>query len=58
MLIKQKVQEQIALLPDTFSLDYLVEKLILIEKIEIGIAQSDNNEVISDEELDREIEKW
>lgn len=58
MLIKQKVQEQIALLPETFSLDELVEKLILIEKIERGIVQSDNGDVISEEDLEREIEKW
>lgn len=58
MLIKKKVQEQIALLPDKFSIDELVEKLILIEKIEKGISQSEKGEVLSEEDLEREIEKW
>ncbi|MGB1316324.1 MAG: hypothetical protein ACPG4Y_09910, partial [Chitinophagales bacterium] len=58
MLLREKVQEQIALLPEKFSLDELVEKLILIEKIQKGIHQSENDEVTSDEDLDREISKW
>jgi hypothetical protein len=36
----------------------LVEKLILIEKIENGIMQSEKGEIITDAELDKEIEKW
>ncbi len=58
MLTKLKVQKQIENLPDEFSLDLLVEKLILLQKIEKGIEQSDNNDVISEEELDKEIEEW
>lgn len=57
-LTKSKVQEQIESLPDEFSLDLLVEKLILLQKIENGIKQSDNDEVVSEEELDKEIEEW
>jgi hypothetical protein len=35
-----------------------VEKMILLDKIEKGIKQADSNQLISEEELDREIEKW
>jgi len=58
MLTKTNLKKQIEKLPDEFSIDELVERLILIEKIERGNKQSENDEVISESELDREIEKW
>ena len=41
-----------------FSVDDFVDKLILVEKTERGIRRSINGEVISEDELDIEIEKW
>jgi hypothetical protein len=41
-----------------FSKDELVERLILLEKIEIGIKQSDNGEIITEAEMENEIKKW
>lgn len=58
MLIKAKVLKAIKQLPDEFSIDEMVDKMILLEKIEIGLAQSENGNVISDENLDKEIAKW
>ena len=58
MLTKVMLKEQIDEFPDEFSIDELVEKLILIEKIETGNKQSENDEIISDGEMDNEIEKW
>lgn len=58
MLTKKRRKEQIEKFPDQFSIDELVEKLILIEKIENGNKQSENGEVITDSELDLGIEKW
>jgi len=58
MLTKTNLKKQIEKLPDEFSIDELVERLILVEKIERGNKQSENGEVISESELDRDIEKW
>jgi hypothetical protein len=58
MLTKTKLKEQIEKFPEEFSIDELIENLILLEKIEIGNRQSDNGEVISDAEMENEIEKW
>ena len=58
MLTKTKLKEQIDKFPENFSIDELIERLILIEKIELGNKQSENGEVITDAELDKEIEKW
>jgi hypothetical protein len=58
MLTKSRVKEQIDLLPDEFSIDELVDRLILIEKIARGERQSVENETISDDQLEIEMEKW
>ncbi|MDY0343478.1 MAG: hypothetical protein RBR28_07890 [Lentimicrobium sp.] len=58
MLTKARIKEQIDKLPENFSLDELIERLVLIEKIESGNKQSENGKVISEEEMDNEIEKW
>ncbi|MBE9468577.1 MAG: hypothetical protein IMY72_09725 [Bacteroidetes bacterium] len=58
MLTKGRLKEQIEKFPEKFSIDELVEKLILIEKIETGNKQSENGEVISESEMENEIEKW
>lgn len=58
MLTKKIVESHLSELPEEFSIDELMERLILIEKIETGISQSDNGEVISDAQLDIELEKW
>ena len=58
MITKTKLKEQIDQLPEEFSIDDLVERLILIEKIDRGNHQSEKGEVISESALDKEIEKW
>ncbi len=57
MLTKSKVKEQIELLPEEFSIDELVNRLILMEKIERAEKQSQKGEVLSEEELDQEMAK-
>lgn len=58
MITKSKLKEQIESFPDQFSIDDLIERLILVEKIESGINQSANDEIVSESELDKEINKW
>ena len=58
MLLKEKVIESLNKLPESFSIDDLIEKLIIIDKIEIGNQQSLKGEILSENELNQEIEKW
>jgi hypothetical protein len=58
MLTKTTLKQQIENFPEHFSIDELVERLILIEKIDEGNKQSENGEVISESDLNKEIEKW
>lgn len=58
MLTKEKVKETIDKFPDEFSIDELVEKLIFLDKIERGNAQSERGEIASEEQLEQEMKKW
>ena len=58
MLTKTILKKQIEKFPEEFSLDELIENLILMEKIETGNRQSEKGEVISEVEMENEIKKW
>lgn len=57
-MTKDKVLEIVNALPAEFALDYLIERLILVEKIEEGIRQSRNGETVSHEEVKRIVQSW
>jgi hypothetical protein len=58
MITKTKLKEQIDSFPEQFSIDDLIERLILVEKIEKGKIQSEDGEVLSESDFDKEIDKW
>jgi len=58
MLTKEKVLKTITEMPDTFSVDDLLDRLVLLQKIENGIAQSDAGETVSVEEAKEALNKW
>jgi hypothetical protein len=58
MTTKDKIINGIKNLPDTVSIDDILDQIILVEKIEKGIYQSDNNQVVPDEELEKRLGKW
>ena len=58
MLVKNIVLDSINNLPEKFSIDELMEKLIVLNRVQIGDKQSLENSVVNEAELDNEIEKW
>ena len=58
MLTKEKLTKTINNLPDSFTIDELIEQLIFIEKIEDGYQQSEEGKVISNEDVKSMIDKW
>jgi len=58
MITKTKLIETIDKFPETFSIDELIEKAMLIDKIERGDEQSKKGNTISEEELEKEMQKW
>jgi len=58
MLTKEKVISTINNLEEPFTLDDVLDKILFIEKIEKGIEQSEKEQVISDEDLDKKVQLW
>ena len=58
MITKEKLQEHISKFPDKINIDELIDRLVFIDKLEKRIQASDKNEVISEEELEKDIQQW
>jgi hypothetical protein len=58
MITKTQLKQSIEKLPERFTLDELMDKVILLDKIETGNDQSEKGQTISEEELDKEMAKW
>lgn len=58
MISKEKLLKHIEKFPEEMSLEELIERLILVEKLEKRIEESEKREVISEDQLKREMEEW
>ena len=58
MLTKDIVNKTINTLPDSFTIDELIDQLIFMEKVEEGYQQSEAGNVISNEDVKLVIDKW
>ena len=58
MITKEKLNRTINNLPESFTIDELIDQLIFIEKVEEGYQQSEEGKVISNEDVKLMIDKW
>lgn len=58
MISKEMLLEAINRLPEKFSIDDFLDELMVIQKIEKGLQQSKNDEVISDDDLEKQLPEW
>ena len=57
MLTKDSVINNIEKMPNEFSIDELVERLLFVDAIEKGIKQDESNEVFTTKELKQKLGK-
>ena len=55
---KDKVIDTVNELPQNFELDELMEKLIFIEKVELGLQQVEQGKVVSNEKAKEIARQW
>ncbi len=55
---KQSLVQVVNELPQEFSLDDLMEKLVVLEKIESGLNDVRNGRTVSHEKVKKEVKKW
>jgi Zn-dependent alcohol dehydrogenase len=58
MLTKELVNSQIKEMPNEFTLDELIERLLVVEKVNQGLNEVELGKTISEEELDKKMAKW
>lgn len=58
MLTLEKITTAAKDLPAEFSIDQLVDKLILLEKIEEGLGQAERGETYTTEEARQLLKQW
>ncbi len=58
MITKTKLKETIDKFPEEITIDELIEKIVIMDKIDRGNKQSEKGETISEEDLDKEMSKW
>lgn len=58
MLKKEHLVNSLKDMPEQFSIDELMDRLILLQKIETGLEQSQQGEIYSMEEAKSMIKQW
>ncbi len=58
MLTKSNVIQQLRQLPEQFSIDELMEKLLFLYKIETALEQSKNDQTIPHNKVKEKYQKW
>ena len=58
MITKDQVINSLKEMPTQFSIDELMDKLILLQKIDIGLEQSKQGEVYSSLEAKEMLKQW
>lgn len=58
MITKDKLLTSIADLPAEFSLDELLDRIILLQKIEVGLEQSKSGNTYTTEEAKKRLNRW
>ena len=58
MLTKELVNSQIKEMPEEFTLDELIERIIIVEKVNRSLKEVEQGKTISEEELDKKMAKW
>ncbi|TZF82105.1 hypothetical protein FW774_15545 [Pedobacter sp. BS3] len=53
---KSQVLETIQDLPDEFSIEDLIERFIVLQKIDVGIQQADDNKIYTEEKAKKKLE--
>ena len=58
MLTKAEVLKSLQSLPGKFQAEDAIEKIVLLEKIRIGMEQLKSGKVVSKDEAKRKLKKW
>jgi len=58
MLTKEKVKKTIDRLPESFTVDQVVEELVVLDKIEKGLKEVEEGKVYTTKQVKDQLKKW
>ena len=58
MLTKKKLLSTLKNLPEKFSVEEVIDRIILLQKIEIGLEQAGAGKTMSTKEAKAKLKKW
>lgn len=58
MLTRENVIQHIKTMPESFSIDELMDKLLFIYNVETGLEQSRKNQVTPHDKIKKKYKKW
>jgi len=58
MLTKEKIKKSIDTLPDNLTIDQVIDKMIMLDKIEQGLKDVEDGNLFTTEELEDKLNKW
>lgn len=58
MISKKKLLQSIKDLPENFSLDELLDRIVFLQKVEAGLDQSTNGKVVTTSKAKSKLKKW
>jgi len=58
MLTKQQLLNSIEGLPENFTVEEVIDRIILLSKIETGLEQIERGEVLTTEQAKDRLKKW
>jgi predicted transcriptional regulator len=58
MLTKAKIKKSIDSLPDNLTVDQVIDRIILLDKIEQGLKDVEEGKVFTTEEAKAKLKKW
>jgi len=58
MLTKEKIKKSIDTLPDNLTIDQVIDRMIMLDKIEQGLKDVEDGNVYSTEDVKDKLNKW
>ncbi len=58
MLTKEKIKKSIDTLPDNLTIDQVIDRMIMLDKIEQGLKDIEDGNVFTTEEAKDKLNKW
>ena len=58
MLTKDKVRKTVDRLPESFTVDQIVEELVILNRIEEGLKDIEEGKVFTTDQVKKELKTW